>query len=52
MYQDIRKQTIAHMKETYCQSFSDRKLNERPYIEVISVNNENVFMCGKKELIQ
>ena len=52
MYQDIRKQTIARMKKnrTFIVEFSDRKLNERPYIEVISVNNENVYSCAVKRV--
>lgn len=52
MYQDIRKQTIARMKKnrTYIVEFSDSKLNERPYIEVISVNNENVYSCAVKRV--
>ena len=52
MYQDIRKQTIARMKKkhTFIVEFSDRKLNERPYIEVISVNNENVYSCVVKRV--
>lgn len=52
MYQDIRKKAIARMKKnrTYIIEFSDSKLNERPYIEVISVNNENVYMCAVKRV--
>lgn len=52
MYQDIRKQTIARMKKkhTFIVEFSERKLNERPYIEVISVNNENVYSCAVKRV--
>jgi len=52
MYQDIRKQTIARMKKnrTFIVEFSDRKLNERPYIEVISVNYENVYACAVKRV--
>ncbi len=52
MYQDIRKQAIARMKKkhTFIVDFSDSKLNERPYIEVISVNNENVYSCAVKRV--
>lgn len=52
MYQDIRKQTIARMKKkhTFIVDFSDRKLNERPYIEVISVNYEQVYSCAVKRV--
>ncbi len=52
MYQDIRKQAIARMKKkhTYIIEFSDIKLNERPYIEVLSVNNENVYSCAVKRV--
>lgn len=50
MYQDIRKKAIERMKKkrTFNVDFSDRKLNERPYIEVISVNYEDVYMCAVK----
>ena len=52
MYQDIRKQAIARMKKnrTFIVEFSERKLNEQPYIEVISVNNENVYSCAVKRV--
>lgn len=52
MYQDIRKNTITRMKKnhTFIVEFSERKLNERPYIEVISVNNENVYSCAVKRV--
>lgn len=52
MYQDIRKQTIARMKKnrTFIVEFSDRKLNERPYIEVLSINNEQVYSCVVKRV--
>lgn len=52
MYQDIRKKTIKRMKKnhTFIVEFSERKLNERPYIEVISVNNENVYSCAVKRV--
>lgn len=60
MYQGIykdniyidRKETIARMKRnhTFNVDFSDRKLNERPYIEVISVNYQNVYMCAVKRV--
>ena len=52
MYQDIRKKTIRRMKKnrTFIVEFSERKLNERPYIEVISVNNENVYSCAVKRV--
>ncbi len=52
MYEDIRKKTIKCMKKnrTFIIEFSERKLNERPYIEVISVNNENVHSCAVKRV--
>lgn len=52
MYQDIRKQTIARMKKkhTFIVDFSDSKLNERPYIEVLSINNEQVYSCVVKRV--
>lgn len=52
MYQDIRKKTIRRMKKnrTFIVEFSNVKLNERPYIEVISVNNENVYSCAVKRV--
>lgn len=56
IYQDHiyidRKETIARMKRnhTFNVDFSDRKLNERPYIEVISVNYEDVYMCAVKRV--
>ena len=52
MKQDIRKQAIARMKKnrTYIIDFSDRKLNERPYIEVLSDNYEDVYMCVVKRV--
>ena len=52
MYQDIRKQTIARMKKkhTFIVDFSDSKLNERPYIEVLSINNEQVYSCAVKRV--
>lgn len=52
MYQDIRKQAIARMKKnrTFIVEFSDRKLNERPYIEVLSINNEQVYSCAVKRV--
>lgn len=52
MYQDIRKQTIARMKKkhTFIVDFSDIKLNERPYIEVLSINNEQVYSCVVKRV--
>lgn len=52
MYEDIRKKTIKRMKKnrTFIVEFSERKLNERPYIEVISVNNENVYSCAVKRV--
>lgn len=56
IYQDHiyidRKETIARMKRnhTFNVDFSDRKLNERPYIEVISVNYQNVYMCDVKRV--
>lgn len=56
IYQDHiyidRKETIARMKRnhTFNVDFSDRKLNERPYIEVISVNYQNVYMCAVKRV--
>lgn len=52
MYQDIRKKTIRRMKKnrTFIVEFSERKLNERPYIEVISVNNESVYSCAVKRV--
>lgn len=51
IYND-RKETIARMKRnhTFNVDFSDRKLNERPYIEVISVNYEDVYMCVVKRV--
>lgn len=52
MKQDIRKQAIARMKKnrTYIIDFSDRKLNERPYIELLSDNYEDVYMCVVKRV--
>lgn len=60
MYQGIykdhiyidRKEAITQMKKkrTFNVDFSDRKLNERPYIEVISVNYEGVYMCVVKRV--
>ena len=52
MYQDIRKKTIRRMKKnrTFIVEFSERKLNERPYIEVISVNYEQVYSCAVKRV--
>lgn len=52
MYQDIRKKTIKRMKKnrTFIVEFSDCKLNERPYIEVISVNYEQVYSCAVKRV--
>lgn len=60
MYQGIykdhiyidRKEAITQMKKkrTFNVDFSDRKLNERPYIEVISVNYQNVYMCAVKRV--
>lgn len=56
IYQDHiyidRKETIARMKRnhTFNVDFSDRKLNKRPYIEVISVNYQNVYMCAVKRV--
>jgi len=52
MYEDIRKKTIKRMKKnrTFIVEFSERKLNERPYIEIISVNNENVYSCAVKRV--
>lgn len=52
MHQDIRKQTIARMKKkhTFIVDFSDSKLNERPYIEVLSINNEQVYSCVVKRV--
>lgn len=52
MKQDIRKQAIARMKKNHtCNiDFSDRKLNERPYIEVLSINHKDVYMCSVKRV--
>lgn len=52
MYEDIRKKTIKRMKKkhTFIVEFNERKLNERPYIEVISVNNEQVYSCAVKRV--
>lgn len=52
MKQDIRKKAIARMKKnrTYIIDFSDRKLNERPYIELLSDNYEDVYMCVVKRV--
>lgn len=52
MYQYIRKQAIARMKKkhTFIVDFSDSKLNERPYIEVLSINNEQVYSCVVKRV--
>ena len=52
MYEDIRKKTIRRMKKnrTFIVDFSDSKLNERPYIEVLSINNEQVYSCVVKRV--
>ena len=54
MYQGIYKDHIyitqMKKKRTFNVDFSDRKLNERPYIEVISVNYEDVYMCVVKRV--
>lgn len=52
MYQDNRKKAIARMKKnrTFIVEFSDRKLNERPYIEVLSINHKDVYMCSVKRV--
>lgn len=52
MYQDNRKKAIARMKKnrTFIVEFSDRKLNERPYIEVLSINHKDVYMCAVKRV--
>ena len=52
MYQDIRKKAIERMKKkrTFNVDFSDRKLNERPYIEVLSINYKDVYMCVVKRV--
>lgn len=52
MYQDNRKKAIARMKKnrTFIVEFSDRKLNERPYIEVLSINHQDVYMCVVKRV--
>lgn len=52
MYQDIRKKAIERMKKkrTFNVDFSDRKLNERPYIEVLSINHKDVYMCVVKRV--
>lgn len=52
MYEDIRKKAIARMKKnrTFNVDFSDMKVNERPYIEVISINNGKVYMCAVKRV--
>lgn len=56
IYQDHiyidRKETIARMKRnhTFNVDFSDRKLNERPYIELLSDNYEDVYMCVVKRV--
>lgn len=45
MYQDIRKKAIERMKKkrTFNVDFSDRKLNERPYIEVLSLHHQKIM---------
>ena len=52
MKEDIRKQAIARMKKkrTFNVDFSDSKLNERPYIEVLSINYKDVYMCAVKRV--
>lgn len=60
MYQGIykdhiyidRKEAITQMKKkrTFNVDFSDRKLNERPYIELLSDNYEDVYMCVVKRV--
>ncbi len=52
MYEDIRKKTIKCMKKnrTFIIEFSEWKLNERPYIELLSDNYEDVYMCVVKRV--
>ena len=47
MNQDIRKQAIAHMKKNRTCIV---ELNERPYIELLSDNYEDVYMCVVKRV--
>lgn len=52
MKEYIRKKAIARMKKnhTYIIEFSGRKLIEQPYIEVLSDNYEDVYMCAVKRV--